>query len=115
MRCSRFLCLALVLGIAVLGASSQQTLPLPDHPRYAFQKLSEQLSLATATVTCLAQDQQGFLWIGTENGLFRYDGSTVAQISSAQGLSSVRIDQMFISPHGDLWVVTDFAVWRYVR
>jgi diguanylate cyclase (GGDEF)-like protein len=105
--------LALVLSAS--GAFSQQTLPLPDHPRFAFQKLSEQLSLATATVTCMAQDQQGFLWIGTENGLFRYDGAIVTQFSAAQGLGSVRIDQMFISPRGDLWVATDFGVWRYVH
>jgi diguanylate cyclase (GGDEF)-like protein len=108
-----------VLHLALIPAASriiaQQSLPLPDHPRYGFQHLSEQLSLSTATVTCLAQDQQGFLWIGTQNGLFRYDGSTVTQFSAAQGLNSIRIDQMFVSPRGDLWVATDFGIWRYVR
>src|SRR5260370_14647596 len=108
-----------VLHLALIPAASriiaQQSLPLPEHPRYGFQHLSEQLSLSTATVTCLAQDQQGFLWIGTQNGLFRYDGSTVTQFSAAQGINSIRIDQIFVSPRGDLWVATDFGIWRYVR
>ncbi|MBV8894852.1 MAG: hypothetical protein JO266_23235, partial [Acidobacteria bacterium] len=50
-------------------------LPIPDHTRYVFQKVGEDLGLATTTATCLFQDHEGFIWIGTDRGLLRYDGT----------------------------------------
>ncbi|HLZ00081.1 MAG TPA: diguanylate cyclase [Candidatus Angelobacter sp.] len=94
---------------------SAQSLPLPEHPRFTFQKIPEHLGLSTATVTSLAQDSQGFLWIGTQDGLFRYDGANVIKFAAGQGLGDFRIDQLFISPRGDLWAVSLLGVWRYVQ
>ena len=41
--------------------------------RYTFKEYVE--GLGNLNVNCMLQDRTGFLWIGTENGLFRYDGS----------------------------------------
>ncbi len=113
------LSLTLVLAALLLytapGELSAQSLPLPEHPRFAFQKIPEHLGLSTATVTSLAQDAQGFLWIGTQDGLFRYDGANVIQFAAGQGLGNFRINQLFISPRGDLWAVSILGVWRYVQ
>ena len=35
---------------------------------------SEQLSSSMISTACIAQDSEGFIWIGTEYGLNRYDG-----------------------------------------
>ncbi len=29
---------------------------------------------------CLLQDHAGFIWVGTENGLFRYDGRNFVRL-----------------------------------
>jgi diguanylate cyclase (GGDEF)-like protein len=113
-RLSLTLVLAALLYTAT-GALFAQSLPLPEHPRFTFQKIPEHLGLSTATVTSLAQDAQGFLWIGTQDGLFRYDGANVMQFSTGQGLGNFRINQLFISPRGDLWAVSVLGVWRYVQ
>jgi diguanylate cyclase (GGDEF)-like protein len=106
-----------VVQLALLYAASQglfaQSLPLPEHPRFAFQKIPENLGLSTATISSLAQDPSGFLWIGTQFGLYRYDGVDVVQFTAEQGLGGFRINQLLVSPRGDLWVAGDQDIWRY--
>jgi len=41
---------------------------------YYFQRLGAERGLAQSTVTAMAQDAQGFVWVGTQGGLHRYDG-----------------------------------------
>ena len=55
---------------------------VPAHPPHAvaatrefyFQSLGSGRGLVQNTVTALAQDPQGFIWVGTQGGLHRYDG-----------------------------------------
>lgn len=42
--------------------------------RQLFFSLSVQDGLSDSDVNCIIQDRKGFLWIGTESGLNRYDG-----------------------------------------
>ena len=39
-----------------------------------FESLSIDEGLSQSTVNCILQDQTGFLWLGTQSGLNRYDG-----------------------------------------
>nr|WP_255746852.1 EAL domain-containing protein [Lysobacter sp. CFH 32150] len=41
---------------------------------YYFQRIGGERGLAQNTVTALAQDPDGFIWVGTQGGLHRYDG-----------------------------------------
>ncbi len=43
-------------------------------PNIEFEVFGVEDGLSSASITCLLQDQLGFLWIGTDNGLNRYDG-----------------------------------------
>ena len=43
--------------------------------RLAFNKFSVENGLATNQVKCVAQDKSGFIWIGTLNGLQKFDGN----------------------------------------
>ena len=42
--------------------------------RYHFEKITELQGLSDNRVTCFLKDSEGFMWIGTANGLNRYDG-----------------------------------------
>jgi ligand-binding sensor domain-containing protein len=44
------------------------------NPQYTFEHISQEQGLSFNTVTAFAQDKQGFLWVGTFDGLNRYDG-----------------------------------------
>ena len=41
---------------------------------YYFRRIGSDRGLAQNSVTALAQDPQGFVWVGTQGGLHRYDG-----------------------------------------
>ena len=44
---------------------------------YRFDHLTSQEGLSMGLVTALAQDGEGFIWVGTQNGLNRFDGYSV--------------------------------------
>lgn len=43
-------------------------------PNIAFERFGVEDGLCSAAITALVQDKKGFLWIGTDSGLNRYDG-----------------------------------------
>ena len=61
---------------------------------------------APADVACLAQTNDGFLWLGGPNGLFRFDGTRFEPFRSPFGdrLLSTHSYSLFGSPSGGLWV-----------
>ncbi len=71
--------------------------------RYSFKYYGHEQGLEDLTVSYLLQDRTGFLWLGTMNGLFRYDG---ARFQFADGLPSSRIVSLAEAPDGTLLVAT---------
>ncbi len=62
---------------------------------------------------CLLQDRTGFIWIGTENGLFRYDGQNFVRFDTTDGLPSGSIWSLHQDSRGNLWVGTQAGISRY--
>ena len=96
--------------ILTAHATSTPILSLPSHPHYAFQRIGDNLDLGSLTPCCLLQDQQGFIWIGTADGLLRFDGDHIVRFGTKQGLPSTNVNQLVLSPSGRLWVVTSHGV-----
>ena len=61
---------------------------------------------APADVTCLAQTNDGFLWLGSPEGLFRFDGTRFEPFSPLFGdrLLSTNVYSLFAPPSGGLWI-----------
>lgn len=55
---------------------------------------------------CLVQDHRGFVYVCTENGLFRFDGHVFQRIGAAQGLRGNYIAALHEDAVGRLWVGT---------
>jgi diguanylate cyclase (GGDEF)-like protein len=72
--------------------------------RFSFRSAGE--GLGDLNVNCIAQDRTGYLWIGTENGLYRYDGAQFKRYGAAQGVRARTIQNLFVGPDGTLWVGT---------
>ena len=73
-----------------------------------FDHLTIDQGLSNNTVYAIAEDQDGFLWFGTRDGLNRYDGYEFrifkADISDSLALPSNSVQTLFKHPNGDLWV-----------
>ncbi|WP_241757879.1 two-component regulator propeller domain-containing protein [Myxococcus landrumensis] len=56
-------------------------------------------------VTALYQDVSGTLWMGTESGLFSWNGAVVTRFTVAEGLPAI-VTALFADSQGSLWVGT---------
>ncbi|MCK6694280.1 MAG: hypothetical protein L6Q97_19535, partial [Thermoanaerobaculia bacterium] len=50
---------------------------LPEDSGYDIRRISLQNGLRNQIITALCVDQQGLLWIGTQSGLYSFDGFRV--------------------------------------
>lgn len=68
--------------------------------------------LESLAVQAAVQDGEGFLWVGTENGLYRFDGVRFRRVGAGQGLTWVYA----LAPQADgLWVGTPNGLWWWHR
>lgn len=67
-----------------------------------FQHVTTDEGLSDNAITCLFEDQAGYLWIGTEHGLNRYDGQRVERLDSA----SEHITAIAQDKAGTIWFST---------
>jgi ligand-binding sensor domain-containing protein/two-component sensor histidine kinase len=72
---------------------------------------NNQEGLPQSSVISIIQTRDGYLWLGTLNGLVRFDGSRFAIFdeNNTPGLGSGRIVRLFEDSHTNFWVGTDTA------
>src|SRR5664280_1937884 len=80
--------------------------------RYSFKEYGQDAGLSNLDVYCLMQDSTGFLWVGTDNGLFRYDGRQFRAYTTEEGLPSVQIEALHQTADGEIWVGTSRGLSR---
>ena len=72
--------------------------------RYTFRDYID--GLKNLNVNCILQDRAGFIWVGTESGLFRYDGSRFILYGRTEGLPGLWVKALRQDSEGRLWVGT---------
>ena len=77
---------------------------------------AEQLS--SNLITGICQDQNGYVWIGTEYGLNKFDGVRFIKYyndeDNPMSLGDNIIRRLLLSKKGELWIVTNRGVQRYL-
>ncbi len=75
-----------------------------------FHKLTNKDGLSQGTINAIAQDKMGFIWIGTNDGLNRYDGYDVKTFRNTPGhtssISSNEINSILCDENGKIWIGT---------
>ena len=76
-----------------------------------FNQLTVNDGLSQYDASCIIQDNYGFIWVGTYDGLNRFDGYNVENYSSltenTESISSNRITCLFEDSQKRLWIGTD--------
>lgn len=107
---NRFLFLLFFVLIASFEALGQS---------YTFHHLKTNNGLSNSTVKSIIKDSYGFLWIGTESGLNRYDGYgfKVYATKSDKPSSIINDDIRGLQEDnmGNLWIQTEFSYIVYQR
>ncbi|NTU75098.1 MAG: hypothetical protein HGA86_03145, partial [Anaerolineaceae bacterium] len=90
--------------------------PDPTQP-LKFQRLTVEDGLTQSTVYTIIQDQDGFLWFGTWDGLNRYDGKSLKKyrnnLQDANSLSNNTVMVLYVDRQGTLWVGTNGGLNKY--
>ena len=73
--------------------------------------------LASNLITCICQDKAGYIWIGTEYGLNKYDGYRFTNyfhdVNNAASINSNNVTSLFVDQNGGLWVGTGIGLAYY--
>ena len=109
----RTLALWSVLPSLSICAGAAAQVSYPDHPRLTVQRLDEEFGLGAVTVTTMGQDAEGFLWIGTQTGLYRYDGARARKMTEVEPTTGHYIMDMVIAPDGTPWFAGNRGIAHY--
>jgi ligand-binding sensor domain-containing protein len=78
---------------------------------YAFKHFSTANGLASNSTNAIIQDKDGFIWIASDNGLQRYDGSSFLTFeykpNNPSSLPSDKITDLFYDKKNNLWVIAN--------
>ena len=109
MRCLICCLLLLLSGLLPRLALAQDTAP----SEFRFEHLTVDQGLSHSDAMAVAQDHAGFIWVGTNRGLDRYDGYNLKPYTlpiTRQGVAGNRIKVLHVAPAtGRLWVGTERA------
>ena len=85
-----------------------------DELSYSFSFLSQKDGLSSDFVLSFLEDHQGFMWIGNENGINRYDGNQFSEFKDnparPSSLKGNFVREMIEDRNKDIWICTDNAL-----
>jgi signal transduction histidine kinase len=88
-----------LLWLARLGHSA-------PGPQAFVRQFGPAQGLSQPFIYCLLQDRQGYLWLGTAEGLVRYDGSHFVTFTTREGLADNFVTGLWLDPaSGALWAM----------
>ncbi len=110
LRATAAVCVALI-GLAASAWGLDPHMPLAQ---YGYQSWQTDSGLPQNTVHAIVQGRRGYLWVGTEGGLVRFDGVQFAVMTHATtpGLPSDLIDDLMKDGSGTVWISTSGGLAR---
>src|SRR6516225_7953456 len=80
--------------------------------QYSFQYFGVDQGLTNLTAKSLFQDQIGFIWVATENGIFRYEGERFRKFGEKEGLPSSVNASIGEAPDGSVLIGKPQGLFR---
>ena len=99
-----------IIGVAVvsiIAASLISRPPSVSAEQLPFRHYGVYEGLPHSTVQCLFQDSRGYLWIGTADGLARFDGYGFTRYDTGDGLGHSFINAIAEDRKGRVWIATN--------
>lgn len=68
---------------------------------------------SSSTATCIAQDDMGFIWAGSQDGLYRFDGKKTRHYVVGQTPLENIISAIYTDDTGLIWIGTEAGIFIY--
>jgi signal transduction histidine kinase/streptogramin lyase len=101
----------LVLVFSIL--SSAGTVPSLWAQQFSLRQYTVVDGLPQSQVNVIIEDKQGYLWIGTNGGLARFDGREFKVYNTLDGLQSNFIYSLMMDQHQNLWIIHPRGVTKF--
>lgn len=75
-----------------------------QNPFFRNLKLPDEMQ--QTTITCLYQDLNNFMWVGTSKGLYQFNGTDFTYYEARDQKSQMQISAIYMTPDHTLWVGT---------
>ena len=102
MKNCRYLLFILVQFLSLLA--------FPQNQQIRFERIGTKEGISDPNVVCMMQDSRGFMWVGTRNGLNRFDGHQFMVFYSdpadSGSLSNNYIQNIIEDSKGNIWIAT---------
>lgn len=106
--------IALIVFCFLVRSSYAQYFPEINN---TFQKLTIESGLSQNKINCILRDKTGYVWIGTGNGLSRFDGTNVLILEKRFGdqynLRNMEIFDLHEDSDGSIWIAADKGLFKY--
>ena len=87
--------------------------------QYQFRNYSIEQGLSQSVVNCVIQDSRGFIWVGTQNGLNRFNGYDFTEYlfnpADTTTISNNWVYSIAEDKEGNIWVGTKGGLNKYIR
>jgi signal transduction histidine kinase/ligand-binding sensor domain-containing protein len=108
----RWIGLCVLAGLAAPGALALD--PRKSLTQYSRRSWGQKDGLPQDTVRAIAQTTDGYLWLGTDEGLARFDGYEFTVFDKSKGdLPANSITVLSAAPDGSLWIGTPGGLAQY--
>ncbi len=105
-----------LLILLTTSACALELDPSPDISQYSHTAWKVREGFTRGTIFSMAQTPDGYLWLGTEFGLVRFDGVQAVpwQPPNGEQLPSNFVQELLVARDGTLWIGTDkgLASWK---
>jgi ligand-binding sensor domain-containing protein len=105
----------ILAGAALLLLTFLANGPANAHPLQGLTHLHSGNGLASNVVHHIIQDHLGYLWLGTETGVHRFDGRQVTRFITSDGLGGNEVFFIFEDSQNRLWFLTFNGVLSYYK
>ncbi|MCT2406477.1 histidine kinase [Chryseobacterium antibioticum] len=76
---------------------------------------NEEDGLNNSYTYSVSQDRNGFLWVGSDNGMFRFDGKEFKHFNNKHGLKNIEVLSCIPLPTGEIFIVPFLNDFAYLK
>ena len=112
MRFSLYILFLFILDLCCVPIYANKTNPVREVDLYTIED-----GLSQTTVNCLLQDSKGFIWIGTQDGINKFDGYSFKVFKNdpndSSTISNNFINSIIEDDKGNIWIGTKKGLNKY--
>jgi ligand-binding sensor domain-containing protein/signal transduction histidine kinase len=113
MTCRAWLRFGIRVGVIGLALAVGGSVSPAGAERLAIRTFTATDGLPRDQVTALLADSRGFLWVGTQEGLARFDGGQFTVFGPAEGLANAAVYDLVEDRGGRYWIATGGGMYRF--